>query len=365
MGDQQVTYRILLTFLLMLLPMLPSVPAYIQTSTSADVAAYQLGVIAEVRPGTDLTYVITVTNHGPSVVNEFYILDGWTVNAAGISGFAAPIADPDFGAFTLVGTWMQERPDQSVLAWLLQGDLNPGDTIEFNWSVRVDNAYRGGLINWARIAIGEELTGTWQPRTPHTAATPPVLASLPDPIPENNRTTDEVTVVTEAPTTDGVDLALYQAGLLTQLPVGAPLDSTWLVTNRGPQVLKQFYVLAGWSLNADGGTVLSQPITDPDFGNFKVVGRWLQMREDEELWLWQLEGELPAGNNASFRWVRQIDPAYRGDIVNWARVFVHDVPGGEWTPRDGTTATPQPLANAADAAPDNDRSVDGLTTIIE
>ena len=358
------TYKsIVIMFLVMLVFFAPA-PVYSQQPAGADVAAYQLGVIAEVLPGSDLTYVITLTNHGPATVNAFYILDGWTVNADGISGFSVPIGDPDFGTFSLEGSWEQQRQDQTVLAWLLKGDLKPGDTIRFAWTVKVDSTYRGGLINWARIVVNGELSGAWQPRT-LTSSAPPALVSAPDPIPENNRTTDGVTVVTEEPTQTGVDLALYQTGLVTQLQAGNPLDSIWLVTNRGPQVVKSFYVLAGWSLNADGGSILTQPVTEPDFGAFKVVGRWQQLREDEELWLWQLEGNLPPGDNAAFTWTRTIEPSYRGDLINWARVFTEDAPNGQWVARTGTTTIPQDLQNDADITPDNDRSQDGLTTITE
>jgi hypothetical protein len=360
-----VTYKSIGVILFLIAALSLRSPAYSQQSTGADVAAYQLGVVAEVLPGADLTYVITLTNHGPATVNAFYVLDGWTVNADGVSGFAAPIADPDFGAFSLEGKWEQQRPDQTVLAWLLKGDLKPGDTIRFSWGVRVDDAYRGGLINWARIVVNGELSGAWQPQDSTTLAVPPALANAADPIPENNRTTDGVTVVTDQPSQAGVDLALYQTGLVTQLQAGNPLDSIWLVTNRGPEVVKTFYVLAGWSLNADGGSILTQPVTEPDFGAFKVVGRWQQMRADEELWLWQLEGDLASGDNAAFTWSRKITPDYRGDLVNWARVFTREAPNGQWVAREGTTSVPQALQNDADVVPDNDRSLDGLTTITE
>lgn len=112
-------------------------PVGAQLPVSADVAAYQLGLVAEALPGSSLTYTITVTNYGPSVVQSFYILDGWTVDDEGISGFAAPIVDPDFGSFALVGAWQQDREDQEVLAWLLEGELAPGDTIQFDWTAPI------------------------------------------------------------------------------------------------------------------------------------------------------------------------------------------------------------------------------------
>jgi hypothetical protein len=133
--------------LIMLSAVLGLTSAYAQIPASTDVAAYQLGLVAEARPGSNLTYTITVTNYGPSVVESFYILDGWTVNDDGISGFTAPVADPDFGDFTLVGAWQQNREDEDVLAWLLEGELAPGATIHFNWIVQVDSAYQGVLVS--------------------------------------------------------------------------------------------------------------------------------------------------------------------------------------------------------------------------
>src|SRR5262245_30626262 len=62
-----------------------------QQREEADVAAYQLGVIAEAKPGEAITYDITLTNFGPATVHSFYLLDGWSVNQQGIAGFAQPI----------------------------------------------------------------------------------------------------------------------------------------------------------------------------------------------------------------------------------------------------------------------------------
>ncbi len=338
-------------------------PVGAQLPVSADVAAYQLGLVAEALPGSSLTYTITVTNYGPSVVQSFYILDGWSVDDEGISGFAAPIVDPDFGSFALVGAWQQDREDQEVLAWLLEGELAPGDTIQFDWTVRVDSAYQGILVNWARILTDGELEGTWQARPSTAITTPPPVESAVDLNPDNNRTTDGVTVVTPTPRGEGIDLALYQTGVLTTMAAGHPLASTWLVANHGPQPIRQFYLVAGWSLNTDGGSLLAQPVVDPDFGSFQVMGRWKQLRQDEEVWLWLLQGELLPGESVVFQWERGVVPDYRGDLINWAGLSVRDVPEGEWAAREGTTTLPQPLVNLADTFPGDNRSIDALTTI--
>jgi hypothetical protein len=334
-------------------------------TTGADVAAYQLGVTAEVQPGTELIYSITVTNYGPGIVSKFYIEDGWTVNAEGISAFAAPIADPDFGSFKLAGTWEQSRTDQNVLAWLLDGTLNPGDTVQFKWKVQIAENYQGGLVNWAQVRTSGAPNGSWQPRRDTTDLTPPAVAGTEDPDTQNNRTPDGVTVVTTTPNGQGVDMAIYQAGFLSQLQAGKPVASTWLVTNIGPQTVNRFYLMAAWSIGPDKSSLLVPPVEDPDFGIFKVIGRWRQIRADEELWLWLLEGELKAGDSAFFNWQRSLLPTYRGDLVNWSRVFARDVPPGTWTPRDGTSAAPQTLDSPIDTAPDNDRTPDGLSTVTE
>ena len=109
--------------------------------------------------------------------------------------------------------------------------------------------------------------------------------------------------------------------------------------------------------------MLVQPVPEPDFGDFKVIGSWRQVKEDEELWLWLLEGELPAGGTAFFKWERAIVPTYRGDLVNWTRVFAHDTPPGDWIVRANTQTTPQPLNGPQDTDPNNDRSSDGVSTV--
>jgi hypothetical protein len=334
-------------------------------TVNADVAAYQLGVTAEAIPGSEITYNITITNFGPSSVQSFYILDGWSVNAEGISAFDLPVPDPNFGNFTVKGSWEQDREDEKVVAWLLEGNFVPGATIQFAWTVKIASAYAGGLVNWARILANGQPDGTWKPRQQTTITTPPPVNSADDPDDLNNRTPDGVTVVTESPTGQGIDLAVFQTGLLIQVKAGDPIRSTLLVTNLGPQPVTQFYLMAGWSLDISGGSLLALPVREPNFGDFAVVGRWSQNRADEELWLWLLEGELASGESVSFDWSRNIVATYRGDLINWARVISANIPEGTWIPREPTTDAPVALTNPTDTNAENDRTVDGLTTVIE
>lgn len=332
-----------------------------QDSTNADVAIYQLGVVAEARPGSEINYLFTVTNRGPKTVSTFYILDGWTVNQSGIAGFTSPVADPAFDKFKLAGKWQQTSPDQRIMAWLLNGELRPGDTVQFAWKIKVNADYRGALVNWAGILIEGQPKGKWEPM--QTEATPPPLNNAPDPTQADNRTADGVTLVTDSPGGKGIDLAVFQTGLLSTIPTNQPLNSTLLVTNRGPEAATQFYLMAAWSLNTDGSSLLVTPVPDPNFGTFRVRGRWQQKRVDEEVWLWLLEGDLKAGSSAQFEWKRTVEPAYRGDIVNWARVVTTGIPDGQWTPREGTNAAPASISNPQELAPDNNRTEDMVTTI--
>ncbi len=339
-------------------------PTLSQQDNRADVAAYQLGVIAEAAPGSSITYTITLTNFGPSAVPSFFLLDGWSVDTRGVSAFAAPITDPDFGNFEVEGTWQQRRDDETVFAWLLKGNLLPGETIQFNWPIRIDSSYSGQLVNWARIATTGTLDGAWAKRA-GTTINPPSLSSPPDPVDKNNRTPDGLTTVTNSPTGQGVDLAIFQAGLLSQLKTGNPVQSDLLVTNLGPQPVTTFYLEAGASLGLDGASIYVSPITEPDFGDFKVLGRWRELRRDEEVWLWLLQGTLDAGESITFEWSRAIVPSYRGDLVNWARVTANGLPDGKWTPGHDTVGPPTSLDSAADSNPKNDRSTDELTTIVD
>lgn len=338
-------------------------PALGQSSGATDLATYQVGLVAEAQPGAALKYSIVVTNYGPTEVESFYILDGWTVNDEGVSGFAQPLAEPDFGDFRVVGSWRRNEDDQIVLAWLLAGRLAPGDTLQFDWQVQVDPAYKGVLINWARVATKDTPPGAWQPRAGDVPPTPPTIDAAADFNIDNNRTTDGVTVVTANPAGEGLDLALYQTGTLAEIRVSEPLISKWLVANLGPQPVQQFYVMAGWSLAPGGGSVLAAPAQEPDFGAFRVVGSWRQSSPDEERWLWLLEGSLPPGSSAAFEWVRRIIPSYQGDFINRTEVAVVGPPSGNWLPRLGTGFAPPTLSNPTDTFPANDRSVDALTTI--
>lgn len=347
-----------------LLSILPRGTALSQQPTSADVAAYQLGVIAEAVPGSSITYVLTLTNFGPAPVQSFYLLDGWSVNAEGISAFAGPIGDPNFGKFTVEGRWEQRRKDETVFAWLLKGELVPGDTIRFEWPIRVSNDYSGQLVNWARILTTGTLNGTWQQRT-GTTTNPPQITSAKDPADTNNRTPDGLTTVTKSPTGQGMDMAVFQTGMLAQVKAGQPIRSTLLVTNLGPQQVKQFYLIAGTSLGTDGKSIYQTPVTEPNFGDFKVIGRWQEIRKDEQVWLWLVEGTLEAGGSTILEWARPIVATYRGDLVNWAGVSASAVPEGNWTPKGETETVPVSLAAGPDTNPKNDRTTDDLTTVIE
>lgn len=343
--------------------MIYTFPSLTQSSDTTDVATYQLGVVAEALPGSNLNYKIIVTNHGPTEVSSFYILDGWTINDEGVSGFAQPVSDPDFGDFAVLGSWRRNEEDQIVLAWLLEGALAPGETLQFDWLVQVDNDYRGVLVNWVGIQTEGTPQGSWQGRTGTSSAVPPEVGNAVDSNIENNRTTDGVTVVTTDPTGEGVDLAIYQTDILTQLTVDEPLTSTWLVANLGPQPVQQFYVMAGWSLAADGGSILMLPALEPDFGEFNVLGSWSQSASDEQRWLWLLEGELASGSSVSFEWTRNIIPVYQGDLINRAEIELTTPPSGEWLPRLDTVITPPDLDNRADTFPENNRSDDALTIV--
>jgi len=169
--------------------------------------------------------------------------------------------------------------------------------------------------------------------------------------------------VTETPTGTGIDLALYQTGILTEIPTGQPLTSTWLVANLGPQPVTQFYIVAGGSLNSTSGSVLAQPLIEPDFGDFVVIGRWQQSTQDEKQWLWLLQGELISGQSAAFEWQRHLIADYHGDLINWAGVAGHDVPPGTWIAREDTIAAPLPIGTLTDTFPENDTAIDALTTV--
>src|SRR5258708_20789712 len=276
---------------------------------SADTASYLLGVSSEATPGATLTYSITITNFGPGTVKSFYILDGWTVNTEGISAFASPIPEPDFGSFTVVGSWQQARPDQKVFAWLLSGEFAPGKTAQFDWKGHVSSTYTGTLINWSKIQIFGALSGIWEPRILATTA-PPAVADAIDPDEKNNRTADGITLVSDNPTQQGVDMAIYQTGLVKQLKTGNPLTSTFFVTNLGPQSVKHFYLEAAWSVDTDGKSVLKPPVSAPDFGDLHILGSWQSLTTDEERWLWLVEGELKQRQRVALPWTRSVAATY-------------------------------------------------------
>jgi hypothetical protein len=96
-----------------------------------------------------------------------------------------------------------------------------------------------------------------------------------------------------------------------------------------------------------------------------VIGRWQEVRKDEQVWLWLVEGTLEAGGSVILDWSRPILTTYRGDLVNWAGVSVGAVPEGKWTPKGETATAPAPLADGVDTNAKNDRTTDDLTTVVE
>src|SRR5215468_11216748 len=82
------------------------------------------------------------------------------------------------------------------------------------------------------------------------------------------------------------DVAAYQLGVTAEAQPGTELVYSLTVTNYGPAPVKSFYIVDGWSINADGIAAFAQPIGDPDFGQFKLTGSWAQDRKDQKVVAW-------------------------------------------------------------------------------
>jgi uncharacterized repeat protein (TIGR01451 family) len=170
-------------------------------NTSADVGVTKSGPDT-VTAGTGITYVVTVTNHGPSdsqsVVLED-VLPSWILDVTyGAVSSSHPVHDVPAGT-----------------AW-----ISP--------------------LNWATVHANEvitlTLTGTVNASTPRGTElnnTVNVTALTPDPNPDNNNATKLTTVETLA-TLNITKISLTEGSDVNKIVRGYPIHYTIVITNEGP-----------------------------------------------------------------------------------------------------------------------------------
>ena len=250
----------------------------------ADLSIFKSDGQTSVVPGTNDTYTITVTNHGPSTVTGATVSDLLPAGTTFVS--ATNGATYDAGTNTVHFT---------------TGMLAAGDTSSFQLTLAIDPALSGPLANTATVA-------------------PP--AGVTDPVSGNNQSTD-----TGAPAPQA-DLSISKSdGTSTAVP-GTNTTYTITVSNNGPSTVT--------------GAMVSDPlptgvtfVSATDGASYDPGTNTVQFTT----------GTLAPGDSTSFQLTVAIDPAATGSIVNTAMVSpppgVTDPTPGNDSATDTDVLTPE------------------------
>jgi uncharacterized repeat protein (TIGR01451 family) len=246
----------------------------------ADLRVAKTDGVTSIVGGTSTTYLITVTNNGPSTVGSVTLTDPLPDGA-----LSASFGMPSAGSYD---------PGSGLWSGL---NLTSGDTVSMTLSVTIDpNAT--SLTNIASV-------------------TPPV--GVTDPNTADNTVTDTDTLIPEA------DLAIIKTDGVTTVVAGTVDTYTIVVTNNGPStavdavvtdVFPAAFTVPSWTAVASPGSTVAQPIGTGDISTPVTL--------------------LPGGT-ATFTAVAQIDPSATGLLTNTAMV---SAPAGGTDPDLGNnTAT--------------------------
>lgn len=154
----------------------------------ADLSVVKLGSPKPAVPGEPLTYMVTVSNAGPSAAIGVLLTD--TIPAA--------LTDVEYSVDNGVSF-------QSWTGSLALGDLAPNTVRQVLIRGRVSPSAAGTIVNTAVVG-----------------------SATPDPDPGNNTSTDET------PVAESADLAVTKSGSPSPVPVGGVLTYTVTVSNAGP-----------------------------------------------------------------------------------------------------------------------------------
>jgi uncharacterized repeat protein (TIGR01451 family) len=275
----------------------------------ADLSITKDDGVTSVVPGTTDTYIIIVSNLGPSAVSGGTVSDPvpagvtaatWTARAS--SGGGA-VTGPSSGTGALAATV----------------DLPVNATVTFTFTVQIDPSATGTLVNTATIA-------------------PP--SGVTDPNPANNSATDTDTLTPQS------DLSITKTNGVTSVVPGTSTTYAIVVTNAGPstavdQAVTDNFPAAitavSWTAVASGGSSVAATSGSGDIATAVTL--------------------LPGGF-VTFTAVAQISPTATGSLSNTATVAV---PPGDNTPDDNSATDTNSLT------PQTGLSItktDGVTSVV-
>ena len=239
---------------------------------------------ADEVPGTNVTYLITVTNNGPSTVTGAAVSDGLPVGTTFVS--ATNGATYNAGTNTVTFT---------------TGTLASGANTSFQLALAISPTLTGSLSNTATVS-------------------PP--AGVTDPNGGNNSATDSDTLTPEA------DLSIAKSDGATSAVPGTNATYTITVTNNGPSTITGATV----SDVLPAGTTFFSATNGATYDSGTNTVRFTT-------------GTLAAGGTASFQLTLAIDSGLTGSLSNTATVApplgVIDPNGGNDSATDTDTLTPQ------------------------
>jgi uncharacterized repeat protein (TIGR01451 family) len=249
------------------------------TATETDVAAPVADLVVtksnastSIIPGTNATYTITVSNHGPSAVRNVSVTDTMAAPfvVADAQWSCATIGDPPSSCSAVAGSG---NINTTV-------DLAPNDVATFKVSVPIDAAATGSVNNSVLIAPDSRVT---------------------DPTPGDHSASDTDTL------TPKVDLAVTKTDGTPDAIPGNGVTYTIVVTNLGPSDSPNTAVIdslpsalrfATWTCNAVA------PAHCDDTGGSGSISTTV---------------DLPAGQSATLLMSATIDPASTGTVTNTVR----------------------------------------------
>ena len=236
-----------------------------------------------VVPGTSNTYTITVTNNGPSTVNNFTLND---VVPAELLG--ATFGTPSSGSYNSAsGVWNGLN-------------LGSGNSVTITLTGTIDPAATGFITNTVSV-------------------------SPPSGVAETNSTNNSATDTNDL--TSEVDLLVTQTDNKTSVVPGTYNTYTITVTNNGPSTISSF------TLTDVVPAGLLNPVFSPNSGTYNSVsGLWNGL-------------SLASGNSKTLTLTGTISPTATGSITNSVSVFalsgVFDTNSANDSTTDADTLTPQ------------------------
>ena len=261
-----------------------------------DLSVSQSDGKTSIVPGNSNTYTITVTNNGPSTINNF------TLNDAVPAGLLNPVFTPSSGLYNNAsGLW-----DGLILA--------SGNSVTLTLTGMVSPTATGSITNAISISAPSGVSETNS---------------------GNNSATDTNTL------TPQVDLSVTQTDNKTSVTPGTSNTYTITVTNNGPSTISSF------KLTDSVPAGLLNPVFTPSLGAYNsTTGLWSGLT-------------LASGNSVTMTLTGRISPTAKGSITNTVSVSppsgVSDTNSSNNTATDTDTLTS--LVDLSVSQTDNKTSV--------